>query len=191
MTSLTTVKLQGILGNKFTKEMQLEVSNLQQVMSCLYVNYPDFKHYILSQDYLYEVFIAKAEWEQQLTQDNMADIAQMPLTGATVVISPAIAGSGGKSRGLITAAALIGISLIPGVGTTLAPILLQTGIAIGLQTILYGYPEKPKKEENTVFFQSSGVVTAEGTPVPLVFGETLVKTLQVISLDVSSEYKKL
>jgi predicted phage tail protein len=187
----TTIKLTGDLGEKFTPEMTANTANIQQVMSCLYANFPDFKHYILSQDYLYEIFISKANWTQQLTEENIKDIIQMPLQGSTVVISPAIAGSGDKSRGLITAAALIGVSMIPGVGTTLAPILLQAGIAIGLQTILYGYPEKPKKEESTVFFQSSGVVTAEGTPVPLVFGETLVKSLQVISLDITSEYKKL
>ena len=187
----TKIRLGGVLGQKFTTEITANVANIQQVLSCLYANFPDFKHYILNQDYLYEIFITKHNWEQQLTRDNIQDIIQMPLRGATVTISPAIAGSGEKSRGFITAASLIGISMIPGIGSTLAPILLRSGIAIGLQTLLYGYPEKPKKEESTVFFQSSGVVTAEGTPVPLVFGETLVKSLQVISLDVSSEYKKL
>lgn len=186
---LTTIRLNGILGDKFKPEIQAEVTNLRHVMSCLSANFPEFKSYLLSQDYLYEVCIVKGQLEQRLSEDNLANLSLMPLDGATVIIAPAIAGSGDKARGLVTAAALIGIGLIP--GNPMAGYFIASGVSMALQTILYGYPEKPKKEESTVFFQSSGAVTEEGTPVPLVFGEVLVKTFQVISLDVRSEEKKL
>ncbi len=187
---LTTIRLTGILGEKFKPEIQAEVNNLQHLMSCLSANFPEFKPYISSQDYLYEVFIVKDKLKQKASEENLANLSLMPLAGSTVVISPAIAGSGDKSRGFITAAALIGIGMIPGIGSV-GQYLISAGVAMGMQTLLYGYPEKPKKEESTVFFQASGAVTEEGTPVPLVFGETLVKSFQVISLDVRSEYKKL
>jgi predicted phage tail protein len=187
---LTTIKLTGVLGEKFKPEIQADVSNLQHVMSCLSANFPEFKSYILSQDYLYEVFIIKDKLEQKASQDNLANLSLMPLQGSTVIIAPAILGSGDKSRGYLTAATLVGIGLIPGIGSV-GQYLIVSGISMGLQTLLYGYPDKPKKEENTVFFQASGAVTQEGTPIPLVFGEVLVKSFQVISLDVRSEYKKL
>lgn len=186
---LTRIKLRGVLGERFLPEFYAEVDNLQHVMSCLCANFPEFKSYVLGQDYSYEIFIVKGDIHQQVTEDNLTDMALVPLNGLTVVISPAIAGSGDKARGFITSAALIGIGLIP--GNPLSGYFINAGVAMGLQTLLYGYPEKPKKEESTVFFQSSGVVTEDGTPVPLVFGEALIKSFQVISLDVRSEYKKL
>lgn len=186
---LTTIRLNGILGEKFTPELTAKVNNLSEVMSCLYANFPEFKSYVLSQDYAYEVFVAKGNLIQQITEDNLANMAQMPLDGASVLISPVMAGSGGNGRGYLQAAILVGLGLIP--GNPFGSGLIAAGVSTGLRTLLYGFPEKQKKEESTVFFQSSGAVTEEGTPVQLVFGETLVKTFQVISLDVRSEYKTL
>lgn len=186
---LTTIKFTGILKDKFISEFQAKADNLQQLMSCIYVNFPEFKSYILAQEYLYEIYISKGNLTQQVTEDNLPNISMMPLAGATVIISPAIAGSGENTRGYLQSAILIGLGLIP--GNPFAAGLIGAGISTGLQTLLYGFPGKPKKEESTVFFQSSGAVTEEGTPVQLVFGEALVKSFQVISLDVRSEYKKL
>jgi predicted phage tail protein len=186
---LTTIKLTGILGEKFIPEMQADVSNFKEVLSCLFANFPEFKNYILSQNIECSISVIKDGWEQRITEDNL-EFALMPLGGSTVILCPMLAGSGESFGGLVRASVLIGIGLIPGIGSV-GSYLVASGVSMALQTILYGYPKKPDKEENTAFFQSSGVVTQEGTPVPLVFGEVLVKTSQVLSLKVTSEYKSL
>lgn len=185
---LTTIKLQGILGEKFTHELKAKIYSIPQAISCLCANFPEFKPYILSQDYVYSLVVKGQNWERQITQANIEECL-FPIEGCTIIISPAIAGSGNNFWAYMTAGALVGIGLL--VGGPFGAAMVVSGASMGLQTLLFGYPGKPKEEENSVFFQSSGLQTTEGTPIPMIFGETMVKNTQVLSLNITTEYKRL
>jgi predicted phage tail protein len=79
----------------------------------------------------------------------------------------------------------IGIALVTtGVAAPLGWSLIYSGATGLLNSIING---NPKEDAKSTFFQSPGFNTKEGTPIPLVFGEVLVKSFQVISVEVSSE----
>ena len=101
-----------------------------------------------------------------------------------VEITPVIEGSGKT----LTNIAMIGIGIAlvtTGVAAPLGWSLIYSGATGLLNSIING---NPKEDAKSTFFQSSGFNTKEGTPIPLVFGEVLVKNFQVISLEITSEF---
>lgn len=185
---LTTIKLTGVLAEKFIPEIKANISSLQQAISCLCANFPDFKSYILSEDYVYSLVVKSDNWQRQITMNNLEE-AGLPVVGKTIVISPMVAGSGNQFWAYLSAGALIGIGFL--VGGPIGSSLIVSGAAMGLQTLLFGYPASPKDEERSTLFQSSGMITKEGTPIPMVFGETMVKSQQVLSLNITTKYKRI
>ncbi|MFM6156338.1 MAG: hypothetical protein ACKPE3_25655, partial [Sphaerospermopsis kisseleviana] len=57
-----------------------------------------------------------------------------------------------------------------------------------LQSVLFGNPSVTNDDRRSTFFQSPGYSTKEGTPIPLVFGEVLVKNFQVLSVEITSDF---
>ena len=185
---LTTIKLTGILAEKFIPEIKANISSLPQAISCLCANFPDFKGYILGADYVYSLVVKSDNWERNITMNNLEE-AVLPVEGKTIIISPVVTGSGRQFYSYLTAGALIGLGFL--VGGPIGASFIASGAAMGLQTLLFGYPGKPEDEERSTLFQSSGMITREGTPIPMVFGETMVKSQQVLSLNITTEYKRL
>lgn len=187
---LTTIKLNGILGVRFLPEVQAEVSTVREVINFLCCYFEDFKHYVLSTDWMYSVIIKSPNWERKVKEDSPELL--LPIDGFTVEITPYIQGSG-DSDSLLSNIAMIGIGIalvaIPGVGPVAVALgwgLIISGATGLLQSVLFGNPSSDT--ENSTFFQSSGYSTKEGTPIPLVFGDVLVKNFQVLSLEITSEY---
>ena len=108
-------------------------------------------------------------------------------------IAPTVAGAGSVGKVLI-GAALIGLSLIPGIGPAISFGLLSNATAIGIlggALILSGVsqaltptprgPEPisdPKKAES---FNFSGItnISRQGLPVPVIYGETIVGSIPI------------
>ncbi|MFM6006046.1 MAG: hypothetical protein ACKPB7_22765 [Sphaerospermopsis kisseleviana] len=88
----------------------------------------------------------------------------------------------------------IGVALvaIPGVGPVAVGLgwgLIVSGATGLLQSVLFGNPSVNNNDDRrSTFFQSPGYSTKEGTPIPLVFGEVLVKNLQVLSVEITSDF---
>lgn len=182
---LTTIKLNGILGSKFVPELQGQVNTVREAINLLCCNFADFKHYVLSSDWHYTVIVKGTNWERYITEDSPTTL--LPIGGCVVEITPVIEGSGKT----LTNIAMIGIGIalvsISGIGPVAVNLgwgLIMSGAAGLLNSIING---NPKEDAKSTFFQSPGFNTKEGTPIPLVFGEVLVKSFQVISLEVSSE----
>ena len=178
---LTTIKLNGILGTKFVPELRGQINTVREAINLLCCNFSDFKHYVLSSDWCYTVVVKGKNWERYIVENSPAIL--LPINGCTVEITPVIEGSG---RTLTNIAMIgIGIALVStGVAAPLGWSLIYSGATGLLNSIING---NPKEDAKSTFFQSAGFNTKEGTPIPLVFGEVLVKSFQVISVEVSSE----
>ncbi len=178
---LTTIKLNGILGTKFVPELQGQISTVREAINLLCCNFADFKHYVLSSDWRYTVIVKGKNWERYIVEDSPTIL--LPVSGCIVEITPVIEGSGKT----LTNIAMIGIGIALVATGAAAPLgwsLIYSGATGLLNSIING---NPKEDAKSTFFQSPGFNTKEGTPIPLVFGEVLVKSFQVISVEVSSE----
>lgn len=187
---LTTIKLNGQLGNKFGTEVQADVHTVREVINFLCCYFEDFKHYVLETDWMYSIIIKAPNWQREI-EENSIEIL-LPITGLTVEITPYIQGSGGVGK-LLTSIGMIGIGValvaIPGIGPVAVNLgwgLIISGATGLLQSILFGNP--PNDDKRSTLFQSPGYSTKEGTPIPLVFGDVLVKNFQVLSVEITSEY---
>jgi predicted phage tail protein len=196
---LTTIKLNGALGKEFLPELQADVHTVRETINFLCCYFENFKHYVLGTDWVYSIIIKAPNWKREV-DENSPELL-LPITGLTVEITPAIQGSGEVGK-FITSVAMIGIGIalttIPGVGAigvNLGWGLIISGATGLLQSVLFGNPsinnnpsEISMEERRSTFFQSPGYATKEGTPIPLVFGEVLVKNFQVLSVEITSSY---
>lgn len=178
---LTTIKLNGILGVEFAPEIKGELNTPQEVVNFLCCNFPDFRHYVLGSEWHYTMVVKGNNWERYIIEDSPSVV--LPVTGCVVEITPVIESSG---RTLTSIAMIgIGIALIAtGAATGLGISLILSGATSLLSSLINGNPKK--EEARSTFFQASGYNTKEGTPIPLVFGDVLVKNFQVLSQEISS-----
>jgi predicted phage tail protein len=192
---LTTIKLNGALGDNFLPEIQADAHTVREVINFLCCYFEDFKHYVLSTDWMYSIVIKAANWQREI-DENSPELL-LPITGLTVEITPHIQGSGGVGK-FLTNIAMIGIGValvaISGVGPVAVGLgwgLIISGATGLLQSILFGNPSVDNNaidDRRSTFFQSPGYSTKEGTPIPLVFGKVLVKNFQVLSVEIDSNF---
>lgn len=192
---LTTIKLNGALGDNFLPEIQADAHTVREVINFLCCYFEDFKHYVLSTDWMYSIVIKAANWQREI-DENSPELL-LPITGLTVEITPHIQGSGGVGK-FLTNIAMIGIGValvaIPGVGSVAVGLgwgLIVSGATGLLQSILFGNPSVDNNaidDRRSTFFQSPGYSTKEGTPIPLAFGKVLVKNFQVLSVEIDSNF---
>lgn len=196
---LTTIKLNGALGKEFLPELQADVHTVREAINFLCCYFENFKHYVLGTDWVYSIIIKAPNWKREV-DENSPELL-LPITGLTVEITPYVQGSGDVGR-FITSIAMIGIGIalttIGGVGAMAVNMgwgLIMSGATGLLQSVLFGNPKIVDNNNQSIiddrrstFFQSPGYSTKEGTPISLVFGEVLVKSFQVLSVEIDSNF---
>jgi predicted phage tail protein len=196
---LTTIKLNGALSKEFLPELQADVHTVREVINFLCCYFENFKHYVLGTDWVYSIIIKAPNWKREV-DENSPELL-LPITGLTVEITPYVQGSGDVGR-FITSIAMIGIGIalttIGGVGAMAVNMgwgLIISGATGLLQSVLFGNPKIVDNNNQSIiddrrstFFQSPGYSTKEGTPISLVFGEVLVKSFQVLSVEIDSNF---
>ena len=189
MTTLTTVKLHGWLGQKYGKTFKLGVNNAREAIALLSAQIKGFRQDIVKFNRHYRVMV-NDEHRDIDTVDN-------PSRGKCIRIIPAIEGSGNGAK-FIAGIVLVAVGLYisggtlgtgSGIGGTIASygILLMLGGVVGM---LFE-PSKSSNESNSDSKQSyifSGTVntTGQGNQVPIAYGQLRVGS-QVISAGISSE----
>jgi predicted phage tail protein len=179
---LTTIKLNGILGVEFAPEIKGELNTPQEIVNFLCCNFPDFRHYVLGSEWHYTMVVRGNNWERYIIEDSPSVL--LPVTGCVVEITPVIESSGRT----LTSIAMIGIGIAlvaTGAASGLGMSLILSGATSLLSSLINGNPKK-NEEARSTFFQAPGYNVKEGTPIPLVFGEVLVKNFQVLSNEISS-----
>ena len=103
---LTNIKLCGVLGEEFVKEIQLCVNSVHEAMWALQNIFPHFKPWALEQGQhglAYEVFIG--DW--QIEEKHLGT----PTGGQEITIVPIVGASGGNLGKIILGVALVGAGL--------------------------------------------------------------------------------
>ncbi|WP_151821133.1 tail assembly protein, partial [Acinetobacter seifertii] len=135
---LKTIKLYGILGQKFGREFKLDVANTREAMRALSVQIVGFEHFMLhahEQGLRFTVFLKSKnssnkrgkkrpaiydhESKRLITGNNIGEEQLDMNTEAEVIhIVPRVMGAGGNNGilQLVLGAILIAASFIPGIG---------------------------------------------------------------------------
>lgn len=195
---LRKVKLYGelakIVGHK---ELEAKVDNISQSIRFLTSNFPKTERYIANTNF--KVLVG----DYQISEKELED----PIGKQDLHFVPVITGAGGEGGlgRVLTGAALIGASFIPGLQAAAigtfggAPIAVSTvtgtlGVGLALQgvaemlTPLPKTPDFSSEEDPRLSFNFSGTqnTSRAGTPVPIVYGEIFTGSV-VISAGVDTE----
>ncbi|MBD0452101.1 tail assembly protein [Acinetobacter baumannii] len=198
---LKTIKLYGILGQKFGREFKLDVANTREAMRALSVQIAGFEHFMLhahEQGLRFAVFLKRKnssnkrgkkrpaiydhETKRLITGDNIGEEQlDMNTEADTIHIVPCVMGAGGNNGilQLVLGAILIAASFIPGIGqaTQVALIGAGAGMAMGgVASMLMpkiDNTQDQNQDGNRANKGFGGAVTtvAQGNPVPILYGQ--------------------
>ncbi|HAV3816179.1 TPA: tail assembly protein, partial [Acinetobacter baumannii] len=151
---LKTIKLYGILGQKFGREFKLDVANTREVMRALSVQIAGFEHFMLhahEQGLRFAVFLKSKnssnkrgkkrpaiydhETKRLITGDNIGEEQlDMNTEADTIHIVPRVMGAGGNNGilQLVLGAILIAASFIPGIGQAAQVALIGAGAGMAM-----------------------------------------------------------
>ncbi|HCM9405193.1 TPA: tail assembly protein [Acinetobacter baumannii] len=198
---LKTIKLYGILGQKFGREFKLDVANTREAMRALSVQIAGFEHFMLhahEQGLRFAVFlkgknssnkrgkkrpaIYDHETKRLITGDNIGEEQlDMHTEADTIHIVPRVMGAGGNNGilQLVLGAILIAASFIPGVGQAAQVALIGAGAGMamgGVASMLMpkiDNTQDQNQDGNRANKGFGGAVTtvAQGNPVPILYGQ--------------------
>ncbi|WP_396234207.1 tail assembly protein [Acinetobacter baumannii] len=198
---LKTIKLYGILGQKFGREFKLDVVNTREAMRALSVQIAGFEHFMLhahEQGLRFAVFlkgknssnkrgkkrpaIYDHETKRLITGDNIGEEQLDMNTEADIIhIVPRVIGAGGNNGilQLVLGAILIAASFIPGIGQAAQVALIGAGAGMamgGVASMLMpkvDTTQDQNQDGNRANKGFGGAVTtvAQGNPVPILYGQ--------------------
>lgn len=198
---LKTIKLYGILGQKFGREFKLDVANTREAMRALSVQIAGFEHFMLhahEQGLRFAEFlkgknssnkrgkkrpaIYDHETKRLITGDNIGEEQlDMHTEADTIHIVPRVMGAGGNNGilQLVLGAILIAASFIPGIGQAAQVALIGAGAGMamgGVASMLMpkiDTTQDQNQDGNRANKGFGGAVTtvAQGNPVPILYGQ--------------------
>lgn len=186
---LRRIKLYGKLA-KFIghRVLEADVSSAAEAVRFLLANWPELEQHMADQHYRVSV------GTYALDKDELHD----PAGQQEISIAPVVAGAGTVGR-IILGAVLIGLSFIPGLQAaaifgsklTVGAALLSIGGGLVLGGVAQLLTPTPKMQavdqdpRKTYNFSGIQQTSRQGTPVPVVYGKTLLGSI-VISAGVDT-----
>ncbi|TPS94105.1 tail assembly protein [Acinetobacter baumannii] len=198
---LKTIKLYGVLGQKFGREYKLDVANTREAMRALSVQIAGFEQFMLrahEQGLRFAVFLKSKnssnkrgkkrpaiydhETKRLITGDNIGEEQlDMNTEADTIHIVPRVMGAGGNNGilQLVLGAILIAASFIPGIGQAAQVALIGAGAGMamgGVASMLMpkiDNTQDQNQDGNRANKGFGGAVTtvAQGNPVPILYGQ--------------------
>jgi predicted phage tail protein len=170
--------LHGHLKEKYGDCYTLAVDSPQQGVHALCQMVPGFKSGLLESDY--HVIVGEGDAAIDLGESDLGLV-----TERDVHLIPAIEGANNGAIKIVTAAALIALSFIPGIGQIAQVGLLSVGASLGLQGIA-ALISPQNKTSNSYVFNGEQVTLSQGSAIPLLYGEMMVN-LVPISASITNE----
>jgi len=197
---LKTIKLYGVLAEKFGKQFQLDVVNTREAMRALSVQVPGFESFMLrahESGLKFAVFlnnknsryknnhpsIYDADSKKQITGDNISeDQLDMNTQADTIHIVPRVVGAGGNTGvlQLVLGVVLIVAGFWNGGATTNTGVALigaGAGMAVGGISSMLMPSASTTQDQNqdgnraNKGFGSAVTTVAQGNPVPVLYGQ--------------------
>lgn len=186
--ALTKVILDGPMGKMFGKEWNLAVTTPNQALSLIEANKPGIMGWVRNNREKYAKYrvtitdrkgkkLSLNEQEYSLQRDEAPKIIRF---------TPVIEGRSAGARILVGAVMLVVAYFAP----PLAPYLVPMGISLMIGGLIEMLSPRPKSSNNTsedgtsYYFNGPVNTTAQGVPVPLVYGRCLVGS-QAVSASVT------
>ena len=181
------IYLDGELGERYGKELTMNVSSFAEVFRCLEANYPDLREYLID---CHEKDIG-----------FMCEVAGAPLTDeqellllyqeGDMYISPQPMGAKSGGMKILAAIAIVIITIIAiqylgpeggyasleGFGLLAANTAFFTAINLaltGIMQLMAPDPATDSEQDESYLFQGSGQTIIEGDPVPVLYGKLRV-----------------
>jgi predicted phage tail protein len=175
---LRKIKLYGKLA-KFIghRVLEADVATAAEAVRFLVANWPELEQHMADQ--YYRVSIG--------TYDLLAEELHDPAGQQAIKIVPVMAGAGAVGR-ILVGIALIAASFIPGVGALAVSLLFGVGTSLvlgGVAQLLTPTPKVPTgpdtQNDPRKSYSFSGIqnTSRQGTPVPIVYGETIVGSVVI------------
>lgn len=181
---LRRIKLYGALAKFIGRRvLEADVATAAEAVRFLVVNFPQLERHMVDQHYRVSV------GSYDLTVDELQD----PAGQQDIKIVPVVAGAGAVGR-IIAGVALLAAGLfIPGIGALGVQILVGVGASLvlgGVAQLLTPVPQasasgsgngKDSDQDPRKSYSFSGIqnTSRQGTPVPIVYGETLVGSVVI------------
>jgi predicted phage tail protein len=164
MTTLKTVYLHGILGEKYGHEHHFVLNNVREAISALQANYDGFRA-----DYFRYPFYGVICDGDNRHPGNCPDVAMAPFS-RDIHLVPMIEG---RITGIILAG-LAAINISGTIATVLAGVI-QVGLLFGISLLLAPKPpDTDQKKDENYMFSGPENTTTQGSPVPLIYGRCFV-----------------
>ncbi|WP_151818855.1 tail assembly protein [Acinetobacter nosocomialis] len=197
---LKTIKLYGILGQKFGREFKLDVANTREAMRALSVQIAGFENFMThahEQGLAFAIFlkgkgsgnkrgkkrpaIYDHETKRVITGDNIGEEQLDMKTEADIIhIVPRVIGAGGNNGvlQLVLGVVLIAASFIPGIGQAAQVALIGAGAGMAMGGVASMLMPKAQTTQNqnqdgnraNFGFGSAVTTAAQGYPVPILYG---------------------
>jgi len=172
MDKLVTIRLHGILADKYGRLHRLNIHSPREAIAALEANYPGFRRDFLAHDN-YALFV-DGEWRDEANTPMVeASAVNVSIDFCPVVegriMTPIIAGLG-----------LIGIT---GTAATIIAGVITVGLLLGV-SLLFAPKVKKKTTEDTpkdenYMFSGPVNVTTQGAAVPLLYGHVFTGSVVV------------
>jgi predicted phage tail protein len=175
---LRKIKLYGKLA-KFIghRVLEADVATAAEAVRFLLANWPELEAHMSDQHYRVSIG----------TYDIDLEELHYPAGAAPISFVPVVAGAGAVGR-ILVGIALIAASFIPGVGALAVSLLFSVGASLalsGVAQLLTPTPKVPqgadKQDDPRKSYSFSGIqnTSRAGTPVPIVYGETVVGSVVI------------
>lgn len=176
---LRKIRLYGKLAKFIGKRvLHADVASAAEAVRFLVANWPEVERHMASQHYRVSL------GSYDLAEDELHD----PAGTQAIKIVPVVAGAGATAR-IIAGVVLVAIGLfVPGIGALGVQILVGVGASLiigGVAQLLTPTPKIPQgsnsDQDPRKSYSFSGIqnTSRQGTPVPIVYGETLVGSVVI------------
>lgn len=171
---LTKVRLDGVMGKKFGKDWELDVSTPAEALRLIEANSPGLKRWIVENTTTYDAYRVTCVYDDDREEDLNDDTYGVTRANLKEIrFTPTVTGSGGIVK------VVVGVVLIIAGTVWTQPWMVQMGAMMvlgGVIELLTFTPKKDSQDDSFSSFYFDGPTNTErqGAPVPLIYGRVLV-----------------
>lgn len=174
---LTKVRLDGVMGKKFGKDWELDVSSPAEALRMIEANSPGLKAWTIQnrEKYsAYRVICVYDDGREEALDDDLYVATRTNLK--SIRFTPTVAGSSGLLKVVVGALLIIGSFYVP---PAFSKFMFQAGVALAMSGVIEILSPRPNKtdgtedEKKSFYFDGAVNTEMQGRPIPLIYGRVL------------------
>lgn len=189
---LTKVRLDGVMGKKFGKEWELDVSSPAEALRMIEANKPGLNGWIVQHREKYDAYRVVCTYHdgrEEFLDDNTFPMLRGGLK--SIRFTPTVSGASGIVKAVVGVALLIATPFLTAINPLLGKIAFNVGVSLTLGGVIEMLSPQPKTKEqgeeiSSYYFDGPVNTERQGSPVPLIYGRVLAGSHPVsasISID--------